>query len=109
MLKRMWREDEGVLTFEWILLITLLVIGVVGGISVVRDAINVELLDVADAILTLDQSYTVCTPITAGVGILGGSVPCCTSGAVGESYIRPRPMFTPGRSTASPGTVVSCQ
>ena len=43
MLKRMWREDEGVLTFEWILLTTLLVIGVVGGISGVRDAINVEL------------------------------------------------------------------
>ena len=39
MLKRLWREDEGVLTFEWILLLTLLVIGVIGGVAGIRDAI----------------------------------------------------------------------
>ncbi len=30
MLKRIWRDDEGFLTFEWILLITVLLIGIVG-------------------------------------------------------------------------------
>ncbi len=59
---RVWREDEGVLTFEWILLITVLVIGIVGGLSAVRDAVISELGDVAEAVISLDQSYTILPP-----------------------------------------------
>ena len=56
---RVWRQQEGGLTFEWILLITVLVIGIVGGLSAVRDAVISELGDVAGAAVHLDQSYTV--------------------------------------------------
>ena len=38
-LYRVWTEDDGVLAFEWILLVTLLTIGIVGGIAGVRDAV----------------------------------------------------------------------
>ena len=62
LLNRVWREDEGVLTFEWILLITVLVIGIVGGLSAVRDAVITELGDVAEAMISLDQSYTISHP-----------------------------------------------
>lgn len=62
MLNRIFREESGVLTFEWILLITVLVIGTVGAMSAVRDAINVELGDVAEAMVALDQSYYICWP-----------------------------------------------
>ena len=57
--KRIWNEDRGVLTFEWILLITLLVIGIVGGVSAVRDGLIDELGDVSDAVVNIDQSYSV--------------------------------------------------
>ena len=62
LLNRVWREDEGVLTFEWVLLITVLVIGIVGGLSAVRDALITELGDVAEAMISLDQSYTILQP-----------------------------------------------
>ncbi len=62
LLNRVWKEDEGVLTFEWILLITVLVIGIVGGLSAVRDAMITELGDVAQAMIALDQSYTIVQP-----------------------------------------------
>jgi len=62
-MKRMWAEDDGILTFEWILLVTLLVIGIVGGVAAVRDAIIDELGDVAQAMLALDQSYTILHPL----------------------------------------------
>ena len=62
LLHRTWQEDEGVLTFEWILLITVLVIGLVGGMSAVRDAILTELGDVAEAMISLDQSYSILSP-----------------------------------------------
>jgi len=59
---RLWMEDKGVLTFEWILLLTVLVIGIVGGLSAVRDALITELGDVSEAMISLDQSYTVLPP-----------------------------------------------
>lgn len=62
-IKQMWKEDEGVLSFEWVLLVTLLTIGVVSGIAGARDAIVDELGDVAQAMLALDQSYTIDFPL----------------------------------------------
>ena len=62
MLNRLYKDESGVLTFEWILLITVLVIGIVGALSAVRDAINTELGDVAEAMVALDQSYYICWP-----------------------------------------------
>ena len=66
-LLRTWRKDEGVLTFEWILLITVLVIGIVGGLSAVRDAVISELGDVSRAVTELDQSYTILNPMEVRV------------------------------------------
>ena len=57
-LLQIWREDDGVLSFEWTLLLTLLTIGIVSGLTAARDAIIDELGDVAEAAQGLDQSYS---------------------------------------------------
>jgi len=44
------RKRRGVLTFEWILLISLLVIGIIGGLSAVRNALLCELQDLETCI-----------------------------------------------------------
>jgi Flp pilus assembly pilin Flp len=62
-LSRMWKEEDGVLSFEWVLLVTLLTIGIVSGLAGARDAIIDELGDVAQAMLALDQSYTIDFPL----------------------------------------------
>jgi hypothetical protein len=59
MINRMWQEDDGVLSFEWVLLITLVVIGIVGGLAAARDAIIDELGDIAQALISFDQSYVI--------------------------------------------------
>ena len=66
----MWKEDDGVLSFEWVLLVTLLTIGIVAGISAARDAIIDELGDVAQAMLSLDQSYTIDFPLNVDVHLV---------------------------------------
>lgn len=66
-LSRMWKEEDGVLSFEWVLLVTLLTIGIVSGLSAARDAIIDELGDVAQAMLALDQSYTIDFPLDIDV------------------------------------------
>jgi Flp pilus assembly pilin Flp len=60
---RMWKEDDAVLSFEWVLLVTLLTIGIVGGVAAARDAIIDELGDVAEAMLAVDQSYSINFPL----------------------------------------------
>lgn len=47
--KRRCRRS-GMLTFEWILLISLLVIGIIGGLSAVRNALICELNDLTGCI-----------------------------------------------------------
>ncbi len=57
--QKIWQNEQGVLSFEWVLLITVLVIGIVGALSAVRDSIIDELGDMAGATVAIDQSYTV--------------------------------------------------
>ena len=38
-LVQVWTEEDGVLSFEWTLLLTLLTLGIVSGLSAARDAI----------------------------------------------------------------------
>jgi Flp pilus assembly pilin Flp len=59
-----WTEEDGVLSFEWTLLLTLLTIGIVSGLAAARDAIIDELGDVAQAAQAFDQSF-----FLAGVSI----------------------------------------
>jgi Flp pilus assembly pilin Flp len=73
---RMWRDEAGVLSYEWVLLLTLLVLGIVGGVAAARDAIIDELGDAAQAMQALDGSYTIDFPlifIIDGELITGGS------------------------------------
>ena len=49
MFKRLWYEDEGVLTFEWIMLTSLVVAGSVWGMYGVRNKLNQEMAGVTTA------------------------------------------------------------
>ena len=66
MINKLWHEDDGVLSFEWTLLIVLIVIGIVGGVGAARDVIIDELGDTAEAVLQFDQSYSF-----AGIPLFG--------------------------------------
>ena len=57
-LLQVWREEDGVLSFEWTLMLTLLTLGIVAGLAGARDAIIDELGDVAEAAQGFDQSYS---------------------------------------------------
>jgi len=95
LLSRIRRDDEGVLTFEWILLITIIVIGIVGGVSAVRDGLISELGDVTGAAVNIDQSYEVATDPCTGMGTqfsFSDTVPTCT----GSGTRPPAPPVTQG-------------
>jgi Flp pilus assembly pilin Flp len=95
LLKRMWQAEEGVLSFEWTVLTSLLTVGVVSGIASVRDAVIDEMGDVAQAMITLDQSYLIQPPLAAsvhtrgfgGFGFSGGFGYSGISAASGSQFV----------------------
>jgi Flp pilus assembly pilin Flp len=70
-LARMWHEQDGVLSFEWTVLTSLLTVGVVSGIASVRDAAIDEMGDLAQAMVSLDQSYMIEPPLGVRVHTVG--------------------------------------
>jgi len=70
-LSRMWHETDGVLSFEWVMLTSLLTVGVVSGVAAVRDAVTDEMGDMAQAMVSLDQSYVIQPPLAINVHTLG--------------------------------------
>jgi hypothetical protein len=67
LLQRMIREDDGVLSFEWVLMFTVLVIGIVMGVAAARDGVVEEIGDAAEAMVALDQSYYVDFPLQPSI------------------------------------------
>ena len=60
MLKKFWNDEAGfVVTVEMILVATVLVIGLVTGLGLLRDAVTAELVDTAQAFGSINQSWTV--------------------------------------------------
>src|SRR6266852_3260141 len=54
----LWMDDCGaLLATEWVVLATLLVLGVVPGLIAIRNGLLHEMKDLANATMSLDQSY----------------------------------------------------
>ncbi len=62
---------RGMLSFEWILLISIVVIGIIGGLAAVRNALLSELNDLANAVQAINVCGT-CDPSSCPPGD-----PCC--------------------------------
>ena len=71
LLARLWHEDEGLLTFEYTMLATTLVLGTMGAVSGIRDSINAEATGLSQNIRSLDQMRPA-LPGTQGSGLANG-------------------------------------
>ncbi len=105
-LARVWNETDGVLSFEWTILLTLLVIGVIAGLAGARNAIIDELGDAAQAMLALDHSYELDSPLSLLIDIDGGggpALPVEVGAAAGSEFIDAQVFQDCGRGAAIPG------
>jgi Flp pilus assembly pilin Flp len=73
---RLWADDSGALiATEWAFVATVLVLSLVVGLKAVESAVEGELIDFANAVSSLNQSYS-----------FGGSSGCCGSSAGSVSF-----------------------
>jgi Flp pilus assembly pilin Flp len=74
MLTRFWQDEAGfVVSSELVLVATLLVLGMIVGLSEVRNAVVQELTDVAQTFGTINQSYSF-NGVTGHVSSTSGSL-----------------------------------
>ena len=90
-----WYEEDGVLSFEWTMLLTLLTIGIVSGLAAARDGVVDELGDVAQAMLAVDGSYLVSQPLAITVDPDGvGPLPAQHMGGGSDSSFTDAMIYT---------------
>ncbi|MDO4550478.1 MAG: hypothetical protein Q4C96_04425 [Planctomycetia bacterium] len=55
------KNRRGALTFEWIVIVTLLVIGMIGGLGVLRNTILLKVTDMAESVDKLNTAASAST------------------------------------------------
>ena len=90
----LWADDRGaILSIEFLLIATILVLGLVVGLTTLRNAVAAEFAALADAILTLSVGYS-----------FGGLSGCCSSVDGSQAIFVPGSVTPP---TCTPATSVS--
>jgi Flp pilus assembly pilin Flp len=89
-----WADDSGaILSIEFLLMATILVLGLVVGLTTLRNAITAEFAALANAILTLSVGFSI-----------GGLSGCCSSVDGSQAIFIPGSVATP---TCTPATSIS--
>ena len=83
LVQKMWKDDYGALiATEWVFVATILVLGIITGLVAVRQAVISELTEFANAVMSLNQSFSFsgqsnCLSSTAGaqaIDIISGTI-----------------------------------
>jgi Flp pilus assembly pilin Flp len=74
MFRNLWKDDAGVVSLEYLLLSVIVGLGSVVGATSVSDALNAEYVELGQAILALDTSYSTNLQFAAGINQLGAGV-----------------------------------
>jgi Flp pilus assembly pilin Flp len=61
LLLKLWKDDSGIVALEYLLLATIVALGLVVGLAALESALNAELSEGANAIQGLSQGYEVGT------------------------------------------------
>src|SRR5436853_7894752 len=91
MLKQLWNDDAGyIISTEMLLIFVILVLGLIAGLGNLRMAIVNELTESANALLALNQGYTI-SGLSGCSGSSAGSAAIDTNGISSLTSIPPTP------------------
>ncbi len=84
MLLQLWQDDAGVVSLEYLLVATIIGLGLVVGLSNLEIALDTELTELANAITALDQSYHFVTMLSNSGSVKFGT---CTIDSYGSQTV----------------------
>jgi Flp pilus assembly pilin Flp len=80
MLKKLWKDEAGLVTLEYLFAATIIVIGLTVGLVALKNSINAELSELGQAITSLNQSYSFSGQAFGSCATTGGSNAVDTNG-----------------------------
>ena len=89
LLRTLWKDEAGaIISSELVLVATILVIGMIVGLAAVRNSVVAELADLAEAIGSIDQSFSF-SQVTGHAALTEGSIftdapDFCEPGSMGD-------------------------
>ncbi len=91
LLSRLWSDDSGILiATEYLFILTILIIGTLAGLVALRQAVIVESVELANAIMSLNQSFSFSGQSNCLASVAGSSASDTTSviieGSVAASF-----------------------
>jgi len=86
---RLWDDDQGqLITIEFLFFAVILIIGIIPGLVILREAIKIELTELANAILALNPGF-----------VISGNSGCCAEVSGSQAIVIPAqipfPICTP--------------
>lgn len=69
LMQQLWQDDAGIVALEYLLVATIVGLGLVVGLSNLEIALDNELTELANAITALDQSYSFVTVQGSGTRV----------------------------------------
>ena len=73
LLMKLWQDDDGIVALEYLLVATIVGLGLVVGLAAVEGALDNELTELANAITVLDQSYSFTGVSISGIASKSGT------------------------------------
>jgi hypothetical protein len=81
--KKLWNDDQGALiASEWLIMASIPVMGLAGGMVALRNSVNGELSQYGNSVSALRQSYSYQGLAGAGASVTGGAA--ATPGSLGS-------------------------
>jgi Flp pilus assembly pilin Flp len=58
LMRNLWRDDEGIVALEYLLVATIIGLGLTVGLAAIEAGLDAEFTELANAVQALDQSYS---------------------------------------------------
>ena len=91
MMLKLWQDDAGIVALEYLLVATIVGLGLVVGLSNLEIALDNELTELANAITALDQSYSFVSVFGGGTQITSYKAGTAATDIWGTQTERVRP------------------
>jgi Flp pilus assembly pilin Flp len=98
LLLKLWKDDAGIVALEYLLVATIIGLGLVVGLAAIESGLNAELSEGANAIMALSQGYAIGDQSCCGA-FRQGSQAIDTPGTIRLHVVNPTPI------TSVPSTI----
>jgi hypothetical protein len=91
--RKLWSDDGGALVAsELLFLYTMLIVGTVSGMTAMRQAMVSEMVETANSLLALNQSYSFSGQVIPGVASTAGSAAVDSSNMISVAGVAANPV-----------------